>query len=127
MPLTAEKYKEVEESGSSGIFDSLIETGLTKSATDDKMKSEKDFIALSSEGDVKKIKESDLVKKKVLSKKLDYLSLNVGFYILIPIIGGTVIGAVLDNYFKSKPQFIGIFLFLGVVAGFYNLFKLLKE
>ena len=37
------------------------------------------------------------------------------------------IGFILDNQFKTKPLFIGIFLFLGMVAAFYNLLKLLKN
>ena len=123
-----EQHKEIEEVGASGVWNSFSESGLTKSYPDAKMKSEKEFIALNSDGDIKKLEEKDLRKNKVSQdKKLDLVSLNVGYYILVPLIGGTFFGVLLDNYFKTRPLFIGIFLFLGVVAGFYNLLKLLRN
>ncbi len=39
------------------------------------------------------------------------------------ILVGTMIGLGLDNFFSTKPIFLLIFLVLGVIAGFYNLYK----
>ena len=112
---------------SSSYRDSFIQTGLTNLKANDKMKSEKDILTLDNDGVVTKIKESKLRKKTTPQKGFDLRNLNVGYYILVPMIGGILIGSLLDNQFKSKPLFIGIFLFLGTIAGFYNLIKLLKE
>ena len=121
-----EKAKQDEMSGSSGIWESIVQSHLTKLQADDKMKKEKEIIELNQEGEFRKFSESK-IKRKLTQKKLDLQSLNVGYYILIPMIGGVFIGFIIDNQFKTKPLFIGIFLFFGIVAAFYNLLKLLKE
>ena len=36
---------------------------------------------------------------------------------------GTMIGLGIDNFFSTKPIFLLIFLVLGIIAGFYNLYK----
>jgi len=36
---------------------------------------------------------------------------------------GTMIGLGMDNFFSTKPIFFLIFLVLGIIAGFYNLYK----
>ena len=39
------------------------------------------------------------------------------------ILVGTMIGLGIDNFFSTKPIFLLIFLVLGIIAGFYNLYK----
>ena len=101
-------------------------SGLTNLSAGDKMKAEKEILTFDQDGSIGKV-AGRAIKKKFTSKGIDYRNLNVGYYILVPMIGGILIGILLDNQFKTKPLFIGIFLFLGTIAGFYNLFKLLKE
>jgi len=40
---------------------------------------------------------------------------------------GTIIGFILDNTFGTKPWFILIFFFVGVVAGIINVFRSAKN
>ena len=39
------------------------------------------------------------------------------------ILVGMMIGLGIDNFFSTKPIFLLIFLVLGIIAGFYNLYK----
>ena len=39
------------------------------------------------------------------------------------ILVGTMIGLGIDKFFSTKPIFLLIFLVLGIIAGFYNLYK----
>ena len=36
---------------------------------------------------------------------------------------GTMVGLGIDNFFSTKPIFLLIFLVLGIITGFYNLYK----
>lgn len=54
-------------------------------------------------------------------------SLNIGAYLITPILLGVFIGYNLDIYLNSKPIFILFFILLGTFSSFYNLFKLTKE
>jgi len=68
-----------------------------------------------------KLKKSSLVKNP-LEKYL-----NIGYYLIIPIIIFLIIGSWLDKIFKTKPFFVLFFLFFGTLSSFYNLFKIYKE
>jgi ATP synthase protein I len=39
------------------------------------------------------------------------------------ILVGMMIGLGIDNFFSTKPVFLLIFLVLGIIAGFYSLYK----
>ena len=39
------------------------------------------------------------------------------------ILVGMMIGLGIDNFFSTKPVFLLIFLVLGMIAGFYSLYK----
>ena len=80
--------------------------GLThKSSTKDKPESKPD-------------KSNDLLLAK---------SLNIGYYLITPILIGVFFGVAVDNVFKTQPRFALIFLIVGVTSTFYNLFKLVKD
>ncbi len=55
------------------------------------------------------------------------LNINVGLKfsldLISPIIMGILIGTGCDKFFSTKPIFFLIFLLLGIVAGFWNIFK----
>lgn len=52
--------------------------------------------------------------------------MNSGMYIATPILLGVAIGYFGDKYFHTKPILLLLFLLIGVVASFYNLYKLAK-
>lgn len=77
---------------------------------------------------VDKIKKERLRKKNTLqTEQFNFRYLNIGYYILTPILLGVFLGLGLDYWLNTKPLFISIFIFLGTVASFYNLIKLLKD
>ena len=58
---------------------------------------------------------------------LGIFNLNIGIYLITPILLGVFIGYNLDKHFNKKPLFIMIFILLGTVGSFYNLIKVSKE
>jgi F0F1-type ATP synthase assembly protein I len=72
-------------------------------------------------------KKAVITKKTFWEKKSLEKYLNIGYYLIIPIIIFLIIGNWLDKIFKTKPIFILVFLFFGVLSSFYNLYRLVKE
>lgn len=64
-------------------------------------------------------------------RKNDFLvlekSFNIGYYLITPILLGVIFGLFLDHYFNKEGFFIIIFLIIGTVGSFYNLFRLTKS
>lgn len=54
-------------------------------------------------------------------------SLNIGYYLITPLLIGVFFGYWLDNIFKTRPLFLLMFFLIGTVGSFYNLWKLVKE
>lgn len=68
------------------------------------------------------------VKEDVKEKKINLAKyLNLGYYLIIPIILGILIGKFLDNHLKKEKFFFIIFFSIGVISSFYNLFKIYKD
>ena len=53
--------------------------------------------------------------------------LKISLDLISSIVVGTLIGFGLDKIFSTKPVFFIIFLVLGIITGFYNLFKTVKK
>ncbi len=53
--------------------------------------------------------------------------MNVGFYLAVPLLAGVFLGDAIDRTFQTKPVFTLILLGTGMIAAFYNLFKILKD
>lgn len=51
----------------------------------------------------------------------------VGTELLAGVIVGVIIGVFLDKMLDTKPIMIIVFFFFGCIAGFYNIFKILKD
>ncbi|MBZ4642808.1 MAG: hypothetical protein JG767_417 [Deferribacteraceae bacterium] len=51
----------------------------------------------------------------------------IGFSFISAIGIGTLIGYYLDKYFETKPYLTLIFMVLGIVAGFRNMFYFVKK
>jgi F0F1-type ATP synthase assembly protein I len=86
------------------------------------------YFEIDKHGNLKKTNQN--LKKKRETKKdffSEYININVGYSLVTPILIGVIIGLTLDNKFRSKPVFTVLFIFLGTVSSFYNLFKLIKQ
>ena len=78
----------------------------------------------------------EIAKKKVSKKNLynkndNPSSIGVAFKLSTELVAavavGTIIGFILDRTFGTKPWFILIFFFVGVVAGIINVFRSAKN
>jgi F0F1-type ATP synthase assembly protein I len=71
---------------------------------------------------------SDPKKKVVKSKDFDLAKdLNLGYYLVTPIVVGVFLGLYLDHLLKTGKLFFIIFFPLGVIGTFYNLYKIYKD
>jgi F0F1-type ATP synthase assembly protein I len=63
------------------------------------------------------------------SKKLllSAASLNIGIYLITPLLLGVFIGYNIDRFLDTKPLFTLISIIIGSISSFYNLVKLTKE
>ena len=74
----------------------------------------------------------DDLEKKTLKKNVSkYNGLSIGLKlsleIISPIIAGVLIGLGFDKFFSTKPIFFICFLLLGIVAGFFNIYKTINK
>lgn len=53
--------------------------------------------------------------------------LNLGFYLITPLLFGTVFGILADRVLSTKPTGILVGIIFGTVATFYNLFTITKQ
>ena len=104
-----------------------IESGLTDEFIDDKIK-KKEFLGITAEGLIEKVPQNSLKPKQNPKRKpLNLNYLNVGYYIITPLLIGVFLGYVLDLWLRTKPLFVGVGIGLGTIACFYNLSKILKN
>lgn len=73
------------------------------------------------------LKSERITKSKNESLIAGMQYMNVGFYVLTPILVGVFIGYGIDRKSHTAPTFILIGVVLGAVSAFYNLWKLTKE
>ncbi len=66
-----------------------------------------------------------------MSKKsgwIQYLSIgSIGLHLVSGVIVGVLIGYYLDRYFDTSPWLTIVFFFLGIGAGFRNMYKDVKK
>ena len=55
------------------------------------------------------------------------IGLKISMDLISSIIVGVLIGLGIDKIFSTKPIFFIIFLVLGIITGFYSLFKTMKK
>ena len=77
---------------------------------------------------------SDRVEQKLKKPKTNHyknngysIGLKISLDLISSIIVGALIGIGLDKIFLTKPVFFIIFLVLGIITGFYSLFKTVKK
>ena len=62
--------------------------------------------------------------KNSQKKKSGYgIGMKMSLDLFSSILVGMMIGLGIDNFFSTKPVFLLIFLVLGIIAGFYSLYK----
>ncbi|ABR46574.1 conserved hypothetical protein [Alkaliphilus metalliredigens QYMF] len=61
-------------------------------------------------------------KKRHVMENLSLLSF-IGISMIVPIIGGLYIGRWIDARFNTQPIFLFVFIIMGVIVSFMNLFK----
>lgn len=54
-------------------------------------------------------------------------SLNIGYYLITPLLVGVFLGLFLDDLFETNGIFVTSLIILGTISTFYNLYKLTKE
>ena len=73
-----------------------------------------------------------IAKKEILKKSLNEnekrglfmgSAFRLGTELVAAVAVGTIIGFILDNWFDTKPWFIIIFFFIGVIAGILNVIR----
>ena len=73
-----------------------------------------------------------IAKKEMLKKSLNEnekrglfmgSAFRLGTELVAAVVVGTIIGFILDNWFGTKPWFIIIFFFIGVIAGILNVIR----
>ena len=68
------------------------------------------------------------LKKNRDDFKTNYsIGLKISMDLVSSIIAGILIGLGLDKFFLTKPIFFIIFLLLGIIAGFFGLYKTVKN
>ena len=70
--------------------------------------------------------EQNRFKKKSEPKGLG-TGMKIGLDLISPIVVGILIGLGFDKIFSTKPIFFLIFLLLGIITGFYSLFKTVQK
>lgn len=93
---------------------------------DDKIKFEKKIKTIDEKGNLRELDPTKL-KRQNKSIRMSLGDLNVGFFILTPLIAGVFLGHIIDNWLKTENQFTFWLIMFGAIAGFYNLFKYLKK
>ncbi len=66
-------------------------------------------------------------KKKTHSISGINIGLKLSLDLISPIIVGILIGLGMDKIFFTKPIFFLIFLLLGLIAGFFNIYKSMNK
>lgn len=67
------------------------------------------------------------VSRKTKGLENFVLVTQVGITMAAPIMIGLYIGKKLDAYFNKSPLFLLIFIVIGIIASFTNLFKLIEK
>ena len=74
------------------------------------------------------IKSRKKVYKENKNLSINYsLAMNITIELVTGMALGFFLGMMLDNYLQTKPLMLIIFIILGTIIGFYNMYKTLKK
>ena len=71
-----------------------------------------------------KIKDNEYHQKPAVNYSI---AINISIELITGIGLGVFLGLMIDNYLQTKPLMLIIFIILGTVIGFYNMYKTLKK
>ncbi|MDC3152265.1 AtpZ/AtpI family protein [Pelagibacteraceae bacterium] len=78
-----------------------------------------------------RIAKKEILKKDLIENNKKGLfmgsAFRLGTELVAAVLVGTIIGFILDNWFDTKPWFIIIFFFVGVIAGILNVIRVAKN
>jgi len=81
---------------------------------------------MNEDGDIEKVlTEKPRKSERELNLPPEYL--NLGLYLVVPLIIAVAVGIYLDNKFGTKGTFTLIGIGFGTISIFYNLYKLYKK
>lgn len=73
------------------------------------------------------VKVRNEVKKEIKGNSLgSFQYVNIGFYLITPLLFGIFVGVFLDKKVGSGSLFVIIGLCIGIIGTFYNLYRLTK-
>lgn len=73
------------------------------------------------------LKSRTEIKKETKSNNFEsFQYLNIGFYLVTPLLMGIFVGLFIDKKLGTNSHFVIIGLLIGIVGTFYNLFRLTK-
>lgn len=80
------------------------------------------------------IKKGSSLKAQIINKKNSKFynlilakNLNLGYYLITPMIFGVFLGLFLDRLLKTGRTFFIILFSIGIIGTFYNLYKIYKD
>jgi len=76
------------------------------------------------------LKQVSNIKIEKKSKKISFNLanyLNLGYYLIVPLLLGVIVGKSLDKVLKKTNVFFIIFFLLGIIGTFYNLIKIYRD
>ena len=76
-----------------------------------------------------KVKQSKIQNNQCNKKPaVNYsIAINISIELITGIGLGVFLGLIIDNYLQTKPLMLIIFIVLGTVVGFYNMYRMLKK
>ena len=76
-----------------------------------------------------KVKKSKIQDNQYHQKPaINYsIAINISIELITGIGLGVFLGLMIDNYLQTKPLMLIIFIVLGTIVGFYNMFRMLKK
>ncbi|MCL4364385.1 AtpZ/AtpI family protein [Patescibacteria group bacterium] len=122
MGYVRKKHHHLSSNQSGGDDYPIIFSGGVKDKSEKKVYKIGHDLKIKEHPDVKEIK-NDSEKDKILVAK----SMNIGYYLITPLILGVFFGFWLDRVFKTKPILLLVFFAFGIVGSFYNLWKYVNE
>lgn len=87
----------------------------------------KEYFDFQQRGLQEKINLIEKKKKRINDLPAGLQTMNIGFYIVTPILIGVFLGLTIDRALNTKPGFTIFFICFGTIASFYNLFRLTKK
>ena len=72
---------------------------------------------------IKSFKQKNKIKNNEVKKNSFGFAYKISVDLIASVVVGCLIGLGLDSIFNTKPVFFLIFLFLGIAAGFWNMYR----